>query len=524
MADEEAGREALLESLHNLEVRALPVLAERGAVDEETLAAVSGMQEAQARTALGWLQTKGLVELVSEAERREVRLTDTGLAYAEQGTPEERIWRHLRAAGPTPMPVLMEAAGIEKEEQSGAIGALRAAQAIAIGPGGVVEASPGPEPEAIARDRELLQDVQARQPVPLDEFGPAEQRRLQEMAGGKRKGKGLVSIDVRRRRTYRLTPAGETIAHLLAERGVREEIGQLTPAMLQDGSWRTRRFRPYYIGLKPPRVLSGKLNSYAEFLDFIRSKLLAMGFTEMRGSLVENEFWDMDALYMPQFHPARNIHDSYYVKEPQYSDPVEEPFATRVAQTHENGGDTGSRGWEYRFDAQRSRRLLLRTQGTALSARTLASGPQIPGKYFATARCFRYDQVDATHASDFYQVEGIVLGEGVNFRTLLGLLKLFAVEIARATDVAFAPAYFPYTEPSVEMHARHPSLGWMELGGAGLFRPEVTEPLGVHVPVIAWGLGIDRMAMLALGLHDIRDLFSADLDLVRTRKVTATWK
>ncbi|MDH7571879.1 MAG: phenylalanine--tRNA ligase subunit alpha, partial [Armatimonadota bacterium] len=118
------------------------------------------------------------------------------------------------------------------------------------------------------------------------------------------------------------------------------------------------------------------------------------------------------------------------------------------------------------------------------------------------------------------QVEGIVLGTGVNFRTLLGLLKLFAEEIARATEVRFAPAYFPFTEPSVEMHARHPSLGWMELGGAGLFRPEVTCPLGVEVPVIAWGLGIDRMAMMALGLHDIRDLFSADLDLVRTRKAT----
>ena len=106
----------------------------------------------------------------------------------------------------------------------------------------------------------------------------------------------------------------------------------------------------------------------------------------------------------------------------------------------------------------------------------------------------------------------------MSFRTLLGLLKLFAEEIARATEVVFTPAYFPFTEPSVEMHAKHPTLGWMELGGAGLFRPEVTEPLGVSEPVIAWGLGIDRMAMLALGLHDIRDLFSADLDLVRTRK------
>ncbi|MFQ5949985.1 MAG: phenylalanine--tRNA ligase subunit alpha, partial [Nitrospiria bacterium] len=160
----------------------------------------------------------------------------------------------------------------------------------------------------------------------------------------------------------------------------------------------------------------------------------------------------------------------------------------------------------------------LRSQGTSVSARTLGEGPNIPGKYFSIARCFRYDQVDATHAPDFYQVEGIVLGPEIHFRTLLGLLTLFAKEVARAEVIKFLPAYFPFTEPSVEMHVRHPKLGWMELGGAGLFRPEVTGPLGVDVPVIAWGLGLDRMAMVALEVADIRDLFSSDLGLIREKQ------
>jgi phenylalanyl-tRNA synthetase alpha chain len=142
----------------------------------------------------------------------------------------------------------------------------------------------------------------------------------------------------------------------------------------------------------------------------------------------------------------------------------------------------------------------------------------VPGKYFSIARCFRYDQVDATHSPDFFQVEGIVLGSDIHFRTLLGLLNLFAREMAQAKESRFLPAYFPFTEPSVELHVRHPRLGWMELGGAGLFRPEVTMPLGVNVPVIAWGLGLDRMAMVALGIHDIRDLFSSDLELIRTTR------
>jgi phenylalanyl-tRNA synthetase alpha chain len=208
----------------------------------------------------------------------------------------------------------------------------------------------------------------------------------------------------------------------------------------------------------------------------------------------------------------------YFVKDPTHAREIAEPYLSRVAKTHENGNDTCSSGWGYRFDIERAKRLVLRSQGTAVSARTLASTPNIPGKYFSIARCFRYDQVDATHATDFFQVEGIVLGADINFRTLLGLLNLFAHEVAQAKEVKFVPAYFPFTEPSVELHVRHPRLGWMELGGAGLFRPEVTVPLGVHVPVIAWGLGLDRMAMVALGIHDIRDLFTTDLELLRTMR------
>jgi len=206
------------------------------------------------------------------------------------------------------------------------------------------------------------------------------------------------------------------------------------------------------------------------------------------------------------------------VKSPTHARSVAEPFLTRVKEVHERGGNTGSTGWGYTFDLQRASRLVLRSQGTAVSAHRLASNPLIPGKYFSIARCFRYDQVDATHATDFFQVEGIVLGEDINFRTLLGLLNLFAREVAQAKEVKFLPAYFPFTEPSVELHVRHPRLGWIELGGAGLFRPEVAAPLGVQVPVIAWGLGLDRMAMVALGIHDIRELFTDNLDLIRSTR------
>ena len=289
--------------------------------------------------------------------------------------------------------------------------------------------------------------------------------------------------------------------------------------MLKDGSWKEKAFRKYNISLRPPRRDAGRKHPYREFLDFTKYKLVSMGFEEMRGPLVEAEFWNNDALYMPQFHPARDIHDGYFLKEPHHAKKINEPYLKNVKAVHQNGGKAKSRGWRYVFSEERARQLVLRSQGTSVSARRLAGKPNIPGKYFSIARCFRYEQVDATHATDFFQIEGIVLGEGINFRTLLGLLKLFAHEVAGAEISKFLPAYFPFTEPSVELHVKHPKLGWMELGGAGLFRPEVTIPLGVDVPVIAWGLGLDRMAMVALGLHDIRDLFSGDLDLIRTLKI-----
>ena len=248
-----------------------------------------------------------------------------------------------------------------------------------------------------------------------------------------------------------------------------DEISRLTSEMIQKGTWQGASFRRYDLSIKPPRVLIGKHHPYRAYLDDVRRRLMALGFEEMKGSLVETEFWNMDALFMPQFHAARNIHDAYYVTEPTQSREAEEPHFSRVAEAHQNGGDTGSRGWRYEFNPEQSRRLILRSQGTALSGRTLASEPNIPGKYFALARCFRPDDVDATHAADFFQAEGIVLGEEINFRSLLGLLKLFALEIAQSEDVRYVPDYFPFTEPSVELQAKHPVLGWIELGGAGSF-------------------------------------------------------
>jgi phenylalanyl-tRNA synthetase alpha chain len=521
----------LLKALHPLEVRALLALESEREMSEPELAAAGNLEPEQARTAVQWLLAKELIHAAATDSFTEVTLSDAGRRHAERGVPETRILALLsRASGGREAAATMKSLAshpdLADEDTAAACGGLKKLGAIEIGRGGVLLAADLSRAQSFTDLEALIRRLatsDAAAAVRLDTLDPAERTLVEENARKRGKGRGAFRLADRSRSRYRLTDRGVAAGRALraaeSESGASgEEVSQLTPEMLRDGRWKNLRFRRYNLALKPSRVLIGRRHPYAEFLDQVRGKFVALGFEEMRGGLVENEFWNMDALFMPQFHSARDIHDVYFVKRPTHCREIEAPFGDQVARSHESGGDTGSRGWGYRFDYERARRLVLRSQGTALSARTLAGGAKVPGKYFAVARCFRYDQVDATHLADFYQIEGIVLGERINFRHLLGLLKLFAEEVAEAREIRFAPAYFPFTEPSVELHANHPRLGWMELGGAGIFRPELTRALGAEVPVIAWGLGIDRMALTALGIDDIRQLFSTDLEFMRTRR------
>jgi phenylalanyl-tRNA synthetase alpha chain len=510
----------LLESLHPLENKLLLSFQQGETLSASELLKASGLDESRLDMASGWLQSKGLLDVKGESVTSLVSLTETGKEYLEKGTPEMRIITALREGKKFSVKDVIQSWGMEPSEVSSSVGALKESNVLQIGQGGILELVPGADISAHEFLATLIKTAAEKTQAELTAFSDAHQAAINANFHKRGKSKGIFRITEKKNRSYGLTADGRELLRLVNERGaVTEEASLLTPEMLKQGTWKNKKFRAYNIALNPPRQSIGRKHPYKEFLDFVKYKFVGMGFEEMRGPLVENEFWDMDALYMPQFHPARNIHDVYFVKEPVQCREIESPFGRNVAAAHKDGGKTGSTGWRYPFDIERAKRLILRSQGTAVSARTLASGPKVPGKYFSIARCFRYDSVDATHAPDFYQVEGIVLGEDINFKALLGLLKLFGREIARAEEFQFRPAYFPFTEPSVELHVKHPELGWMELGGAGIFRPEVTRPLGVDVPVIAWGLGLDRMAMVALEIKDIRDLFSRDLDFVRTKKI-----
>jgi phenylalanyl-tRNA synthetase alpha chain len=512
-----------LASLHALEIRTLRAFADNadGQLSNAQLKIASELGEGQVRRAVEWLISKSLIEITKETARAIISLTEIGEAFLEKGaTPESALLSRASQERIT-LKDLQDDDRFDKGSWGSAFGGLKKDGVIDIDKGAIKIVDS--DQASFYTDR-LIRDLfgkfrDTETNIAIEEFPQDLQEYIQANARKRGGGKAPIRLDEQIERDYHLTcPGQQVLSDVLTANLTGDEISQLTPAMVQDGSWKGASFRRYDLSIKPPRILMGKHHPYRTYLDSVRRKLLSLGFEEMKGPIVETEFWNMDALFMPQFHAARNIHDAYYVKEPTQSKTAEEPYFSRVANSHQNGGDTGSRGWRYEFNAERSRQLILRSQGTALSARTLAAGPNNPGKYFSIARCFRYDDVDATHAADFFQVEGIVLGESINFRSLAGLLKMFALEVAEAEAVRYVPDYFPFTEPSVELQAKHPTLGWIELGGAGLFRPELTRPLGVDVPVIAWGLGVDRMAMVALGINDIRDLFSSDLDFVRNRR------
>ncbi len=511
----------MAKTLHPLEVKILLTYEPLTQIDADKVRSDLGFREGQEQQAFSWLMSKGLLEEVARTPVTCYELTPLGREFVQKGTPEERIFSLLSTQGPKTFAEMMQALGLDQKDIGSAFGVLSKEGVAAMDSERRAFLKEGAVlPARVATLKSLLARAIANE-APLEEgsLTPEEKSAIATVAKKRGASDSAFRVLDRERVVYRLTAACVQVREALKELGVTgEELGAVTPEILETGRWKTASFRPYNIKVAPAKVIPGRKNPYVEFLESVKDKLVSLGFEEFDGNMVETEFWNSDALFMPQFHAARDIHDVYYIEEPNKAKFIEEPYLSRVAATHENGSDTGSRGWNYSFDREFTRRLILRSQGTVLSARQLPKA-KVPGKYFGIVRCFRYDKVDATHLSDFYQTEGIVLGEDVNLRTLLGFLEMFAVEVAGAKEVKYVPGYFPFTEPSIEVHIKHPVLGWFELGGSGIFRPEVTRALGVDVPVLAWGIGIDRMALMALGLNDLRELFSPDLESVRMRRL-----
>ncbi|MCS7130491.1 MAG: phenylalanine--tRNA ligase subunit alpha [Archaeoglobaceae archaeon] len=449
----------------------------------DELANLAKMNRDAVMKAIFLLQEKGFLEIYEVKKIKHV-VSEEGKKYLKEGFPEEKLLKMLSESSD-----LEELKSKLGNEFQIAVGWLRRKNVLELKEGKIRLLA---EPELVER------------------------RALEKLANGEEVDEEVLQVLEKRKLVERVEEKSFQVKILKkADLDLKEAISDLTPDQIISGSWKGKRFLKYDIRIPSAEIYGGKSHPYERIIRECRKIFLDMGFKEIKGNYVQLAFWNFDALFQPQDHPARDMQDTFYLD--RYEE-IDYENVEYVKETHENGWKTGSTGWKGVWDLKKAKQLVLRTHTTAVTIKYLAKNPEPPQKAFCIDRVYRRESIDATHLPEFDQLEGVVLDKEVGFSHLLGLLKTFFTKMG-FEDVRFRPGYFPYTEPSVEPEVYVEGLGWIELGGAGVFRKEVTEPLGIKGKVLAWGLGIGRLAMLRIGLKDLRKLYLPDLNWLRSLPV-----
>jgi phenylalanyl-tRNA synthetase alpha chain len=461
------------------EKRLLATLAKEKKADAPHIA---GLLEATPEAVVQWAhlaQDNGLVT-VDRSVAKEFLYTDEGQVYAKNGLPETQLLRFILPG--------TRLDDLKKHEAFKiGFGQLRKKGLVKVEGTAVVKV-PGASTDA---DEAALKNPSASDP------------KTKELIR-----RGILQECESVRYTLAITPAGLAVAGKGLD--FQQETGTLTREQILSGSWKTKNLRRYDVTKLPKKAYPGKIHPYQRIIGEMREILLEMGFTELYGGIVQQCFWNFDALFQPQDHPAREMQDTFYLRETL---PLPEGYG-KVKAMHLSGGETSSTGWGGAWKEEKAEQCVLRTHTTCLSIQHLAQNRKPPVKAFAVGRVYRRETIDTTHLAEFEQLEGIVMDEGVSFSNLLGILREFYNRMG-FESVRFKPSYYPYTEPSLDAEVYIDGIGWIEMGGAGVFREEVTAPFGITYPVLAWGLGVSRIAMLRLGLKDLRLLHKSDVAFLR---------
>lgn len=465
-----------LDSLHQHDIKLLSSLT-RNWEDIESIAKRIGIsRDALVRSAFV-LKELGLAEIREESKRRFI-LTEEGKRNLADGFSEERILEKNN---------LSISSLSEEERRIGLQWAIKN-KWVRIENGKIAVLS---RPERYELRRKLEDVANGRE---IDE---ASLRTLLQRKN--------IEESIEKRMFIRITDAGIELAPAVLDRLDREEINELNHSLITSGKWKNAVFRKYNLRLQVERARKGAYHPVNEYIRQIKDIFVSMGFEEMTGPEVDSAFWDFDALFTPQDHPARELQDTFYLNGMEFDYP--EDLSERVKEVQE-------RAWKYSWDPSIPRQGVLRTHTTTLSAHKLASlrkgKRSIPGKFFAIGRVYRNEATDFKHLAEFYQIEGIVAWKNANFRDLLGILSAFYGK--QGIKIRFRPHYFPYTEPSVEIDRWDEERNqWIELAGAGILRPEVCIPLWGSYPVLAWGMSLERPLMHKLNLKDIRVPYQNDV-------------
>jgi phenylalanyl-tRNA synthetase alpha chain len=488
--------------LHPIERKVLAALTDAPKVFDAVVSS-SGLLPDQVRRSISWLSSKGLVTTTEV----------TSAVLKLNGIPPELIFlESLREGGGEASVARLRNALGEDRGFSAAMG--RAVSA------GWVEVKEGMMGQIVLlKDKEAGKDLERLVSLLKNGANEASVPQAQKETVADLVKRGLVERKESKTVSVTITPDGVEALKSAEDHG----FEKLTPEIISSirATGLDVKLRPLDVTASAPQFHPGRRHPVKEIIAEVREVYLSMGFAEILGESVQPAFWNFDALFTPQDHPARDLQDTFYIKNLHDEKISRSGVVANVAAAHEAGWQTGSKGWRYKWNVEEARRLVLRTHNTAVTIQATRDSGGAETRVFSVAKVYRNEPLDYKHLAELHQMEGIVIGDGLNLRHLMGVLTKFYGKLGMS-GVKLWPSYFPYTEPSMQVMVYYDKVGkWLEMGGSGLFRPEVTWPLGVKKPVIAWGCGLERLLMLRLGMEDIRELYNNDLGWLRERREIA---
>ncbi len=497
--------EKLIESLSPNERKVLPHIEEKNIVE---ICKKSNLDKVSVLRALEYLQNKGIINLITE-KRKIVEAGVNGLFYLKRGLPERRLLHVLAEKRILTLQDAQKESKLNADEFRASLGALKSKAFIELKNGKIIFNANKEEVSKKSLEEMFLESL----PIRFDSLSPEQNFALKSL----QKRKGIIEINEEKKINIEVLDLGMKLVN--SKISSDDLIEQITPEILKvDKNWKGKRFRRYDVAVSVPRLDGGKRHFVNQSIDYARKIWLEMGFSEMKGNIIQSSFWNFDALFTAQDHPVREMQDTFFLDKKGVL--PDKKLIEVIKNSHEKGV-SGSKGWKYNWDSEEAKKLVLRTHTTCLSAKTIADlkNSEVPVKFFAIGKCFRNETVDWSHGFEFNQTEGIVVGKYLNFRHLIGYLKQFFAKMG-FDNIRIRPAYFPYTEPSLEIDAWHEEKKvWLELGGAGIFRPEMVIPLfGEYIPVLAWGPGFDRILMDYYKIKDLRELYKNDINQLRKMK------
>lgn len=431
-----------------------------------------------------WLEDKKIITL-TKTETNTEHLTKKGEEYQKKGLPEEKLLKLLKKGPQKKSDILKE---LEEQELNACIGLFKRKNALNI----------------TKKQEELIFELTKE-----IKFNSWEEK--QELIK-----RGIIELKKNTNYEAKLTQQGKKVLELL-KKDKTTYLEKITPELLKTKNYKNITFREYDLNIKAPIINRGRKHFVTEAVEYIKNIWLELGFEEMTGNHVQSSFWNLDALFVPQDHPAREMQDTFYIN---HKSKIEKKHLENIKKVHE--GKTIGKGWGYEFKEEIAQKTLLRTHNTVLTAIALSklTEKDLPKKYFSVGKVYRNEALDWKHLFEFQQVEGFVIDQNASLLSLKNYLKEFFTKMGYE-DVRIRPAYFPYTEPSAEIDVFHPQKKeWIEIGGAGILRPEVTESLlGFKAKTLAFGLGMERIISNYYQITDIREIYENDINKIKNKKI-----